>query len=483
MGRFNPFRGFFAKREDDAPASVPLVDWNGNGRIDPSDVGVSLSAFASADAPEDEDESAGEVVALVSCAKQKRGEPCPARELYAPSTLFSLSYEYAKRNADRVYILSAKYGLVEEDRVIAPYDVTLNDRSPAQRMTWAEGVLRQLGQVCDLRRDRFMLLAGRHYYEYLLPALPRATLPLGRLPLGERIEFLRRSLEAPAASPRDTAGDALRLHRLFASLSRHDWKTIDAIPFSDGVYIVFERGETYHGLPRVVRVGTHTSPGRLKERLKDHFVREDRNDSIFRKNVGKALLNRAGDPYLATWALDMSKPGNAKRAYPAKEARVEAEVSAHLRQNVTFAVLPVATREERLRLEEGIIATLNRASDFGPGDGWLGRYSPEREICQSGMWLKQGLEGTPLSPRELLRLTQLGRSSRAERQSGAPRPDLRPGDRVRHDRFGAGTVLSVTPLGRDAVVEVDFDEAGRKKLMLGVAGAHLHVEKQTVFPR
>ena len=66
-------------------------------------------------------------IALISWSKLKTDRPCPARELYAPSRLFSLSYQYARRNADKVYILSAKYGLVEESAVIAPYDLTLAD--------------------------------------------------------------------------------------------------------------------------------------------------------------------------------------------------------------------------------------------------------------------------------------------------------------------------------------------------------------------
>ena len=58
------------------------------------------------------------VVALISCSKEKKNYTCPAKELYSASTLFSLSYKYAKKVADKIYILSALYGLVPEDRVI-----------------------------------------------------------------------------------------------------------------------------------------------------------------------------------------------------------------------------------------------------------------------------------------------------------------------------------------------------------------------------
>ena len=66
-------------------------------------------------------------IALISCSKSKQNYPCPARELYAPSQLFSLSYQYAKKVADEVYVLSARYGLLAEEDVVAPYDLTLTD--------------------------------------------------------------------------------------------------------------------------------------------------------------------------------------------------------------------------------------------------------------------------------------------------------------------------------------------------------------------
>ena len=57
--------------------------------------------------------------------------------------------------------------------------------------------------------------------------------------------------------------------------------------------------------------------------------------------------------------------------------------------------------------------------------------------------------------------------------SSAPLLQLQPGDGVRHSAFGQGMVLSVRPMGGDALVEVAFDRVGTKKLMLKTAGAHL----------
>ena len=102
-------------------------------------------------------------IALISCSKLKTDHPCPARELYAPSRLFSLSHQYARRNADKVYILSAKYGLVEESDMIVPYDLTLADLPEHRQRDWANYVLTQMGERFDLERDTFLILPGRPY--------------------------------------------------------------------------------------------------------------------------------------------------------------------------------------------------------------------------------------------------------------------------------------------------------------------------------
>ena len=44
---------------------------------------------------------------------------------------------------------------------------------------------------------------------------------------------------------------------------------------------------------------------------------------------------------------------------------------------------------------------------------------------------------------------------------------------IEHTAFGKGMVLSVRPMGGDALVEVAFDQVGAKKLMLKSAGSHM----------
>lgn len=43
--------------------------------------------------------------------------------------------------------------------------------------------------------------------------------------------------------------------------------------------------------------------------------------------------------------------------------------------------------------------------------------------------------------------------------------NFRPGDRIRHKKFGEGVILSVQQFGKDAKLEIQFDSVGRKQLM------------------
>ena len=47
------------------------------------------------------------------------------------------------------------------------------------------------------------------------------------------------------------------------------------------------------------------------------------------------------------------------------------------------------------------------------------------------------------------------------------------GDVVNHKKFGKGTVLNVTPMSGDAMLEISFETEGIKKLMANFA----HLEK------
>src|SRR4051794_16178196 len=118
---------------------------------------------------------AGEMrIALVACAKRKLRMPSRAEDLYV-SPLFSGLRRYAERNADRWYILSAKHGVLPRNRIIPPYDETLNRMTKAERVLWASRVKRQLARLLPTRA-KVILLAGLKYRVDLEPYLKQRNL-------------------------------------------------------------------------------------------------------------------------------------------------------------------------------------------------------------------------------------------------------------------------------------------------------------------
>jgi DNA helicase-2/ATP-dependent DNA helicase PcrA len=47
------------------------------------------------------------------------------------------------------------------------------------------------------------------------------------------------------------------------------------------------------------------------------------------------------------------------------------------------------------------------------------------------------------------------------------------GDRVRHSAFKEGVIVNLTPMGGDALVEIEFDAVGTKRLMLKAASRYM----------
>ena len=136
------------------------------------------------------------VICLLSCVGQKRPTPAPARDLYT-SSWFCKARSYADRTGRPWFVLSAKYGLVHPDEMIAPYDLTLNTMPVADRRQWASRVLTQLEPRLNGIRS-VMFLAGRRYREFLEPSLRSrglvVSIPMEGLRIGEQLRWLTREL-------------------------------------------------------------------------------------------------------------------------------------------------------------------------------------------------------------------------------------------------------------------------------------------------
>ena len=109
---------------------------------------------------------------------------------------------------------------------------------------------------------------------------------------------------------------------------------------------------------------------------------------------------------------------------------------------------------------------------------WLGKPEPQQAASHwEGEWQRPAAASQVRTRREEpVRSTTAPSAPSVRARSAAPSAplmQLRAGDSVRHNAFGDGMVLSVRPMGGDALVEVAFDKIGTKKLMLKAAGTHL----------
>ena len=127
-------------------------------------------------------------------------------------------------------------------------------------------------------------------------------------------------------------------------------------------------------------------------------------------------------------------------------------------ENVNWLSKPSA--EPRSRYDEDYAdgyGSFGRSSGFGSGYG------------SRGGSLTTGFSGTVARPTH----PKTAVSAAAKPAAGKPMLQLSAGDQVNHKTFGDGMVISVTPMGGDALIEVAFEQVGTKKLMLKTAGVHM----------
>ena len=135
-------------------------------------------------------------IGLVGCVKSKGSVPAPARDLYT-SALFRGRRAYVERSCQTWFILSAEHGLVDPDRVLAPYERSVTVMSRAEWREWSQNVLDVLrGRIGDLSQHTFEIHAGAAYRDFgLLAGLRQAgcqvEVPSSGLRQGEQLRFYR----------------------------------------------------------------------------------------------------------------------------------------------------------------------------------------------------------------------------------------------------------------------------------------------------
>ena len=148
-------------------------------------------------------------IVLISCASKKRTVRSKAKEMYDKSPLFRKSLEYAGLlKPDKIYILSAKHGLLGLEKEIDPYDETLSYLSAKQRAkkpnvkvlskeekrTWSDNVVSKLRGISNLNKDNFIFLAGKDYWGFLIPHITNYEIPMEHIGIVNRQPWLCRKI-------------------------------------------------------------------------------------------------------------------------------------------------------------------------------------------------------------------------------------------------------------------------------------------------
>ncbi|WP_096779538.1 DUF6884 domain-containing protein [Zobellella denitrificans] len=140
-------------------------------------------------------------IVLVSCVSRKREKPSAARDLYT-SPWFFKARRYAESSGFPWFVLSAKYGLVSPERIIEPYERTLNTMPAAERHEWAEQASQQIDETIP-NLSRVVFLAGKRYREflsgYLLSRGVLVSIPMEGLRIGEQLNWLEQNTPGSAA--------------------------------------------------------------------------------------------------------------------------------------------------------------------------------------------------------------------------------------------------------------------------------------------
>lgn len=131
-------------------------------------------------------------ICLLSCVSAKRPFPARARELYT-SPWFEKARFCVEQMGCPWYILSAKYGLLDPDSIIAPYNQTLKTMPANRRRAWARSVVEDLAShIADVSSVTFF--AGMAYREFLQPALSERGLsvyvPMEGMRIGQQLSWL-----------------------------------------------------------------------------------------------------------------------------------------------------------------------------------------------------------------------------------------------------------------------------------------------------
>jgi len=131
-------------------------------------------------------------IGFISCAKTKKVGYHPAGKLY-DSTFFRAAFAYASRRCKKVFILSAKHGLLLPDERIRDYDFSLYGMAPREHERWAERAYARTKNILS-PDDTLYFFCGSLYREPLMTLLSKTHTchaPLEGLSIGQQLKWYK----------------------------------------------------------------------------------------------------------------------------------------------------------------------------------------------------------------------------------------------------------------------------------------------------
>lgn len=189
----------------------------------------------------------------------------------------------------------------------------------------------------------------------------------------------------------------------------------------NGIYFFYQDNEFWgHGgeKPRIVRIGTHKS-NNFQSRINEHYLISKnwmdfnalkpapKDRSIFRKNIGRAIINKENPKYLKIWNIDFTITKNRQKYSYLRnikyEKEIEKKINKILRNTFSFRYIEIIKEENRIGskgLESRLIGTISKCPVCKPSSEWLGKSSPIAKIRNSGLWQVQHLNSSPIDDKD-----------------------------------------------------------------------------------
>ena len=132
---------------------------------------------------------------FLSCVKTKNNVPCKAQDMYT-SDLFkkSLAYALTLTDSKKIFILSAKYGVLRLNDEIKPYNQTLNNMTKDEQRHWAYRCYKQSKALKINFNEKTVFLCGVNYRKYYSQLFKDYEIPLQGVSFGNQLKFYKERL-------------------------------------------------------------------------------------------------------------------------------------------------------------------------------------------------------------------------------------------------------------------------------------------------